>query len=236
MCLLANRILYKGYEKVLNRQGGLPKEVKNLINFLKEEAMPEDNKERKDEEMKERNETIEPSPPVKDKESPEITQNLEEEYQKVKIQLSQLENQYLRLLADYQNLQKRTSQEKEELYKFAAQKTIEILLPALDTFDNARSAVKPDSKSEKIVEDFNLVFEMLLKCLKDIGLETIEDTGVPFDPFYHEPLHQIPTNELPDHTVMQLLKKGYMLNKKVIRPALVSVSVKNEESRQEPSS
>ena len=151
------------------------------------------------------------------------------EIQKVKEKLNQTENQYLRLLADYQNLQKRTTQEKEELYKYAAQKTIEIILPALDTFDYAKSTIKSDTKSEKIIEDFNLVLEMLLKCLKDIGLETIEETGVPFDPVYHEPLHQIPTNELPDHTVMQILKKGYCLNKKIIRPALVSVSVQTEE-------
>ena len=151
------------------------------------------------------------------------------EDQKIKERLNELESQYLRVLADYQNLQKRTQSEKEELYKFAAQKTIEILLPALDTFDYARQSVKPDSKAEKIVEDFNLVFEMLLKCLKDIGLETIDETGKPFDPIYHEPLHQIPTNELPDHTIMQILKRGYMLNKKVIRPALVSVSIKKEE-------
>lgn len=151
-----------------------------------------------------------------------------EELQKIKDKLSQAEDQYLRLLADYQNLQKRTVNEKEELYKFAAQKTIELILPALDTFEYARSTVKPDSSSEKIIEDFNLVFEMLLKCLKDIGLESIEETGVLFDPFYHEPLHQIQTNELPDQTVMQILKKGYILNKKVIRPALVSVSVREE--------
>lgn len=159
--------------------------------------------------------------------------NTGEELEKVKEKLSQVENQYLRLLADYQNLQKRTTQEKEELYKYAAQKTIEVLLPALDTFDYARSSVKPTSSTDKIIEDFNLVFEMLLKCLKDIGLEPIEEAGIPFDPFYHEPLHQIPTNELPDHTVMQILKKGYLLNKKVIRPALVTVSVREEERKEE---
>ena len=150
----------------------------------------------------------------------------ETELEKLKEKLSQAENQYLRLLADFQNLQKRSSQERDELYKYAAQKTIEVLLPALDTFDYAKSAVKSDSPQEKIIEDFTLVFEMLLKCLKDIGLKTIEETGVPFDPFQHEPLHQIPTEELPDQTVIQVLKKGYILNDKVIRPALVSVSVK----------
>ena len=157
--------------------------------------------------------------------------NLEQlvlENEKIKEKLNETENRYLRLMADYQNLQKRSLQEKEELYKFASLKTIELLLPALDTFDYAKQMIKPDSKIEKVVEDFNLVFEMLLKCLKDIGLEAIEETGVPFDPVYHEPLHQIPTSELPDHTVMQVLKKGYMLNKKVIRPALISVSVKEE--------
>lgn len=155
-----------------------------------------------------------------------------EEIEKIKEKLTQSENQYLRLLADYQNLQKRTTQEKEELYKYAAQKTLETILPALDTFEYAKTTVNPDATKEKLIEDFNLVFETLLKTLKEIGLEPIDETGIQFNPVYHEPLHQIPTNELPDHTVMQILKKGYMLNGKVIRPALVSVSVRQQ--KEEP--
>ena len=135
------------------------------------------------------------------------------------------EDQYLRLLADDQNLQKRTVQEKQELYKFAGQKTIEALLPALDTFDYARTHLNPEAGVEKIIKDFVLVFDSLLKALGETGLETIEETGIPFDPFFHEPLQQVHTNDLPNHTVMQILKKGYMLNKKVLRPALVAVSV-----------
>ena len=189
--------------------------------------MNEKNNEKRKENMGENKETVEiPPEPKQEEVNPnnatcEVTPESNEDLQKMK-------DQYLRLMADYQNLQKRTAQEKEDLYKYAAQKTIEVLLPALDTFDYAKAAVKPDSKLEKIIEDFNLVFEMILKCLKDIGLETIEETGIPFNPFHHEPLNQVPTNDLPDHTVMQVLKKGYMLNKKVIRPALVSVSVKEE--------
>lgn len=192
-----------------------------------------DNKDKKEkeEDMTENKETagisLENMSTVDDKTVP--VEQAQQEQEKIKEKLTELENQYLRLMADYQNLQKRTTQEKEELNRYAAQKTIEVLLPALDTFDYARSAVKPDSKVEKIAEDFNLVFEMLLKCLKDIGLQAIDETGVLFDPVFHEPLHQIPTNELPDHTVMQVLKKGYMLNKKVIRPALVTVSIKQDD-------
>jgi molecular chaperone GrpE len=151
------------------------------------------------------------------------------EEEKLKEKLAQSENQYLRLLADYQNLQKRTAQEKEEIYKFAAMKTIEVLMPALDTFDYAKQAIKPDSNVEKLTKDFNLVFDSLLKCLKEAGLETIEETGILFDPIYHEPIQQIPTNELPEHTVMQILKKGYILNKKVVRPAMVAVSIPAKE-------
>ena len=192
--------------------------------------MSKKNDEKRKENMTENNEAVEISPELKQEE--QIPKNEDSEAipedTSIKEKLSNLENQYIRLMADYQNLQKRTAQEKEDLYKYAAQKTIEILLPALDTFDYAKSTVKPDTKPEKIIEDFNLVLEMVLKCLKDIGLETIEETGIPFNPFHHEPLNQVPTNELPDHTVMQVLKKGYLLNKKVIRPALVSVSVKEE--------
>ena len=192
--------------------------------------MDKKNDEKRKENMTENNEAIETSPELKQEEQTPKNEGCEtiHEDTKIKEKLSSLENQYIRLMADYQNLQKRAAQEKEDLYKYAAQKTIEILLPALDTFDYAKSTVKPDTKPEKIIEDFNLVLEMVLKCLNDIGLETIEETGIPFNPFHHEPLNQVPTNELPDQTVMQILKKGYMLNKKVIRPALVSVSVKEE--------
>ena len=189
--------------------------------------MNKKNDEKKKENMTENNEAVEISPETKQEE--ENPNNVTGEADpKSSEDLQKIKDQYIRLMADYQNLQKRTLQEKEDLYKYAAQKTIEILLPALDTFDYAKTSIKPDSKLEKIIEDFNLVFEMILKCLKDIGLETIEETGIPFNPFHHEPLNQVPTNDLPDHTVMQILKKGYMLNKKVIRPALVSVSVKEE--------
>ena len=189
--------------------------------------MDKKNDEKRKENMTENNEAIETSPELKQEEQTPKNEGCETilEDTKIKEKLSSLENQYIRLMADYQNLQKRAAQEKEDLYKYAAQKTIEILLPALDTFDYAKSTVKPDTKPEKIIEDFNLVLEMVLKCLNDIGLETIEEAGIPFNPFHHEPLNQVPTNELPDQTVMQILKKGYMLNKKVIRPALVSVSV-----------
>lgn len=189
----------------------------------------EENKKRRKEEM---SETKEEESLSEGKETIEEQTEPSQEVDKIKEKLSQIENQYLRLLADYQNLQKRTTSEKEELYKYAAQKTIEAMLPALDTFEYAKATVNPESSKEKLIEDFNLVFETLLKCLKDMGLEPIEETGIPFDPFFHEPLHQIPTNELPDHTVMQVLKKGYMLNKKVIRPALVSVSIKEAQNKE----
>lgn len=187
--------------------------------------MTKKDKETKDKEIINEDELQTQSQPM---DSPMLDKNLIEEIEKIKEKLTQSENQYLRLLADYQNLQKRTTQEKEDLYKYAAQKTIETILPALDTFEYAKTTVNPDATKEKLIEDFNLVFETLLKTLKEIGLKPIDETGIAFNPVYHEPLHQIPTNELPDHTVMQVLKKGYMLNDKVIRPALVSVSVRQQ--------
>ena len=150
--------------------------------------------------------------------------------EEVNKKLSLLEDQYKRILADYQNLQKRTAQEKEDIYKFAGQKTLEALLPALDTLDYAKEHLKPETKAEKLIEDFNLLIEMFIKCFKEIGIQTIEETGIPFDPFSHEPLQQVPTNELPPHTVIQVLKKGYILNGKIIRPALVSVSIEEQKA------
>ncbi|MBI3309390.1 MAG: nucleotide exchange factor GrpE, partial [Candidatus Melainabacteria bacterium] len=162
--------------------------------------------------------------------------NVDKDSNNINEKLKELESQYLRLMADYQNLQKRTVQEKEDWYKFAGQRTIEALMPALDTFDYACNSISPESEKEKLIQDFKLVFESLIKALNEVGLEVIDETGIPFDPFYHEPLQQVHTNELPNHTIMQVLKKGYMLNKKVIRPAMVAVSVNPSGDKEESSS
>lgn len=165
---------------------------------------------------------------VKNKEENlEEKEDLKDSTNDIRNKLNTLEDQYKRLLADYQNLQKRTTAEKEDIYKFASQKTLESLLPALDTVDYAKSSLTKETNIDQITKDFNLLLDMFAKCFKEIGVDTIEETGIPFDPFHHEPLQQIPTNELPPHTVMQILKKGYILNKKVVRPAMVSVSVEN---------
>ena len=157
----------------------------------------------------------------------------QEESEKLKEKIKILEDRYLRLLADFQNLQKRTTQEKEELYKYASQKTIEALLPAIDNFDYAKVLLNSDSSTEKLIQDFGLVYESLAKSLKEIGLESIDETGILFDPFLHEALHQVVTNELPEHTIIQVLKRGYKLNKKVIRPALVTVSTTEKAENKE---
>lgn len=195
-----------------------------MTNQEKKETMPENNEELIREDGSDLTEDFKDEQNLKASEQTEI--------EKLKEELKKHEDKYLRVLADYQNLQKRTAQEKQDLYKYAAQKTIEALMPALDTLDYARAHLNADSNVEKIIGDFNLVFETLLKSFKDIGLEPIDEVGVPFDPFFHEPLQQIHTNELPDHTIMKILKKGYTLNKKVIRPALVVVSVRQDKSQQ----
>lgn len=162
----------------------------------------------------------------------ENSENLSNDSPEVKNELSDLENQYKRLLADFKNLQKRTVQEKEDIHKFAGQKTLESLLPALDTFDYAKAALNPDTDVEKLIKDFNLVFEMFMKCFAEMGIKPIDETGIPFDPNIHEPMQQIPTNELPEHTVMQIIKRGYMVHDRVIRPAMVAVSIEENKSEE----
>ncbi len=94
--------------------------------------------------------------------------------------------------------------------------------------DYAKAALNPDTGSEKLIKDFNLVFEMFSKCLGETGIVPIDKIDIPYDPFLHEPLQQITKNDCPDHTILQILKKGYSLNGKVLRPALVCVSIKSE--------
>ncbi len=136
----------------------------------------------------------------------------------------QLNNQYIRLAADFDNYRKRQEQEREALLKYGAENTLKKMLEVLDNFERGLKAIATVEDCEKVKECYNLAYKNFTDVLTKAGLETIPAEGEIFDPNFHEAVMQTPTNEKPEHTIIAELQKGYKLGDKVLRPTLVNVA------------
>ncbi len=132
----------------------------------------------------------------------------------------------LRTTADFDNYKKRAAREKQEAIKYANESLLEKLIPVLDTFDMALAATQ-DGKNESVQSlkaGITMVQQQLKAALASAGLEEVDATGKIFDPNVHEAVSQKETNEVPEGTVVQQLRKGYKLNGRLLRPASAVVS------------
>lgn len=147
-----------------------------------------------------------------------------EENNELQQKFDELNQQYIRLAADFENYRKRQEHEREELLKFGTENALRKLLEVLDNFERAQKALENIDDCAKVKESFDLVHKQVVETLKKIGLEEIETTGQEFDPNFHEAVMQTPTSEQPEHTIVNELQKGYKYGDKVLRASLVNVA------------
>ena len=136
-----------------------------------------------------------------------------------------LNNQYIRLAADFDNYRKRQEQEKEALLKYGAENTLKKMIEVLDNFERGLKAIETVEDCDKVKECYNLAYKNFTDVLTKAGLEAIKAEGEQFDPNFHEAVMQTPTSDKPEHTIIAELQKGYKLGDKVLRPTLVNVAV-----------
>ena len=134
-----------------------------------------------------------------------------------------LNTKYLRLAADFQNFRRRTEKEKSDIYAFANEKFALGLLEVMDNFERAMEHAA-DSSDPKLAEGMQLILKQLQGVLEKNNVEEIEALGKPFDPNYHNAVMTEAAEDAESGTVTKVLQKGYMLNKKVIRPSMVAVA------------
>ncbi len=135
-----------------------------------------------------------------------------------------LNNQYIRLAADFDNYRKRQEQEKEALLKYGAESTLKKMIEVLDNFERGLKAIETVDDCEKVKECYNLAYKNFKDVLTKAGLEAIKAEGETFDPNFHEAVMQTPSTEHPEHMIIAELQKGYKLGDKVLRPTLVNVA------------
>lgn len=142
-----------------------------------------------------------------------------------------LKTQSMRIAADFDNFRKRTQKEKEDLEQQAKRITLTELLPVVDNFERARSQIKPQNDGEMAIhKSYQGVYKQLVDCLKRIGVSPMRPEGQEFDPNLHEAVMREPTAEYPEGTVIEQLMRGYMLNDRVLRHAMVKVASAPEHS------
>lgn len=131
------------------------------------------------------------------------------------------DEKYMRLMAEFQNYKKRVAKEKQDIQTFANEKIVKELLEVLDNFE--RSLQHSDDVDENYVKGMEMIFQQLRKALEDAGLSEIDALGTDFDPTLHNAVMQEDSDEYESGKVSKVLQKGYKLNDKVIRAAMVAV-------------
>ena len=155
----------------------------------------------------------------------EIVEENQDDINPLQEKYDQLNNQYIRLAADFDNYRKRHEQEKEALLKYGAENTLKKMIEVLDNFERGLKAIETVEDCEKVKECYNLAYKNFTDVLTKAGLEPIKAEGEIFDPNLHDAVMQTPTADKPEHTIIAELQKGYKLGDKVLRPTLVNVAV-----------
>ncbi len=133
----------------------------------------------------------------------------------------------LRVQADFENTRKRLERERQDYVKFANEGIISELLNVLDDLERAVELAQAKHQDlPAFLKGVEMILSHLYETLKEHGVKPIEAEGKIFDPNFHEALMQAEDKELPEHTIVEELQKGYLLNDRVIRTSKVKVSKK----------
>jgi molecular chaperone GrpE len=130
----------------------------------------------------------------------------------------------MRTAADLENFRKRTIREKEELRQFATSGLLEDVIPVLDNLSLGLGAAKQQTDVKGIVDGVGLVLEQLKSTLAKHGLKEVNPVGQKFDPNLHEAISHQPSAEIAEENVTLVVRPGYTLNGRLLRPASVIVS------------
>ena len=156
--------------------------------------------------------------------SPSLEEQLNIKLLQAREEMRRHQDLYLRAMADMDNLRKRTQREKEELGKFANENILRDLLPVIDNLERAVEHADQGKEKGGLLEGVQMTLAQFAQVLTRFGVEPVISLGLPFDPAVHQAIGQLETSEYPANTVAQEMQKGYLLNDRLLRPALVMVA------------
>ncbi|MFC3193803.1 nucleotide exchange factor GrpE [Marinicella sediminis] len=154
-------------------------------------------------------------------------EELEAELEAKQAALTEKEDEVLRVVAEGMNLQKRLQRDIDNTRKFSNDKIIKAMIPVMDSFDKALEVVNDDQcevTTEAMIEGTQNTQKLFAKVLEDNGIEIINPVGEAFDPEQHEAMSMVPSPDHEKNTIVNVFQKGYLLNGRVVRAAMVVVA------------
>jgi molecular chaperone GrpE len=133
-------------------------------------------------------------------------------------------DRYLRALAELENFKKRVARDRLEQLRYAGEDILKEILPVLDNLERTLAFSHENHDVTKILDGIDLIQRQFQQALAKTGVTAIDKAPCPFDPAIHQALQRVEDNSVPDDTVVEILQKGYLLNGKVVRPAMVKVA------------
>lgn len=170
--------------------------------------------------MKDKDEKKHPESQV----SPEIQDisHLEEELEKLRQELDEHKQQYLRVLAEYDNFRKRTANEKSAIYNNAVSDTVQVILPIADNIDLAVN--QENASAEDMLKGVEMIQAQINAAFDKLGITSVGKVGETFDPNICNAIAHIDDDSQEENIISQVYQKGYMLGDRVIRHAMVQVA------------
>jgi len=145
----------------------------------------------------------------------------QEEYDRLKAERDQLFDRLARLQAEFDNARKRETKERTEFRDYAVANAVEQFLPVLDNF---QLALKSTGSAEQLRTGVELIVKQMEEALRGLNVQAVEAVGAAFDPKVHEALEMVERNDVPDHQVLEEVRRGYRIRERLLRPALVKVA------------
>jgi molecular chaperone GrpE len=172
--------------------------------------------------------------PVADEREEEI-QRLREALEAKTRELEAQQDRYVRAVAEFDNVRKRNARDRDEYTRYANESLLRELLPVLDNLDRALQAARTEPAAA-VTTGVELIQRELLRVLEKFGLTPFASAGQPFDPERHEAVARVQRPDLPEMTVASETARGYLLNGRVLRPAMVTVAMAPDEQDPAPDS
>ena len=152
-------------------------------------------------------------------------QEQQSETQQLRAEVATANDQVLRVQAEMQNVRRRAERDVENAHKYALDKFAADLLPVVDNLERALAAIDSADEGQKAVaEGLELTLKSFMEVLVRYKIEAIDPAGEPFDAELHQAVSMVPNPDLEHNTVMDVFQKGYSLNGRLVRPAMVVVS------------
>ena len=167
--------------------------------------------------------------PQPEDETPKLDDHVEEPaapgVEALEAEVATLKDELLRVHADMQNLRRRVDRDVENAHKYALERFVGELVSVVDNLERATSTIdKDDDKFAAVGEGVELTLKSFLDVLAKFKVEALDPAGETFDPEKHQAMTTVPNPDVAPNTVMEVFQKGYLLNGRLIRPAMVVVS------------